>query len=64
MDGNAQIGVARVILWIGQFVLKSSRGVFKISVQTSQQAVSVSFPWLSTSACSSYLNPSTALWLC
>lgn len=36
MGGNAQIGVARVILWIGQFVLKSSRGVFKISVQTSQ----------------------------
>lgn len=36
MDRNAQIGVARMILWIGQFVLKSSRRVSKICVQTSQ----------------------------
>lgn len=36
MDGNAQIGVARMIVMIGQFVLKSRRRVFKICVQTSQ----------------------------
>lgn len=35
-DGNAQLGDARMILWIDQFVLKCSRGVFKICVQTSQ----------------------------
>lgn len=29
MDGNAQIGVARMIPWIGRSVLKSSRGVLK-----------------------------------
>ena len=35
-DGNAQLGGARMILWIHCFLLKSSRGVFKICVQTSQ----------------------------
>lgn len=38
-DGNAQLGDARMILWIGQFVLKCSRGVFKICAQAQSQCV-------------------------
>lgn len=57
MDGNAQIGVARMIVMIGQFVLKSSRRVFKNLCLDFSGRVSVSFSWLSTSAYSSYLKP-------
>lgn len=33
-DGNAQLGDARMILWIDRFVLKSSRGVFGLLRQS------------------------------
>lgn len=35
-DGGTQLGDVKMILWIDGFVLKSSRGLFKICVQTCQ----------------------------